>query len=148
MANSRKKLKQMKSIVKVRQVQLNTEVQTLSSIRHLKLEALKELKHNEKLYIEGVDKLNIERQSQNRSQLGPLESSLDFVKAKWERCMREVRRIEDRERAQIAQVLNAELNLKSVEKLSDKYEQEVIQLAQQQEQKAIDEIALRKFHKN
>ena len=62
--------------------------------------------------------------------------------------MREVRRIEDRERAQIAQVLNAELNLKSVEKLSDKYEQEVIQQAQQQEQKNIDEIALRKFHKN
>ena len=62
--------------------------------------------------------------------------------------MREVRRIEDHERAQIAQVLNAELNLKSVEKLSDKYEQEVIQQAQQQEQKNIDEIALRKFHKN
>ena len=81
MANLRHKLKKMLPILKVKKFKVDEESKTLSEIRIQKETAMSELQRYQKLYIEGIDQLNIERQSADRSRLPVLENSIDYAKS-------------------------------------------------------------------
>lgn len=146
MSTPERKLARMKPIVRVRKIQLDQESLELAKIRLEKTEKMKELRGHQREYMFGIDKLNAERASNAPKMLEVLENSVDYVKNRWQQCIRELRLIEERERAQIANTLTADRSLKSVQKLEDRYRFEARTVDVKREQKELDEIVLRKFH--
>jgi flagellar export protein FliJ len=92
--------------------------------------------------------LNHVRGSRGRANLDTLEAGLDGVKAQWYRLYRDVQEAERKEKAQIAQLLAAERELKSIEKLLNRYEAEHKQQLGKAEQAMLDDVALRRFLAN
>jgi flagellar export protein FliJ len=141
-----RKLARMKPIVRVRKIQLDQESLELAKIRQEKTEKMQELRGHQREYMLGIDKLNAERSASEPRMLEVLENSVDYVKNRWQHCIRELRLIEEKERAQIANTLTADRGLKSVQKLEDRYRFEARSADVKREQKELDEIVLRKFH--
>lgn len=141
------KIKKTEILIRARKVQLQQETKLLMSIRDEKLQHLKELEQYQKSYISGIDTLNHERSSPNRSRLQTLEKSVDHSKSQWYRSMRQVKELEQKEKAQIQQVLVAQRNLKSIEIIRENYHTKLNQELKQQEQKTIDEFSTNQFGK-
>jgi flagellar export protein FliJ len=140
-----KKLKRVKPLIRAREAQLNSEAIILANVRNEKKLAMQELRKFQTLYMSGVEELNRERQSPQRDKLNTLEQSVDYAKAQWYQCLKTLREVEQKERAQIAQLFIAERNLKSVEKLEDRYGEQVQLHEKSVEQKQLDDVATRKF---
>lgn len=133
--------KKIQPLIKVRQAQLEIEHSRLQDLRLKKIEAVDALRLNQKKYLDGVDSLNQKRKQGNMKALLTLEGSLDSIKNSLYDNIREVRYREDEEKKQIGQVLLAQSNLKSLEKLSEQYAQQSANHQNQQEQKISDELA-------
>jgi hypothetical protein len=73
---------------------VDEEAAVLIAIRHEKIEVVKQMKDNQKRYMEGVEELNRIRISKVRQNLETLETSLDFVKQQWYKLYKEVQTIE------------------------------------------------------
>ncbi len=147
MQDPKSKLSKMRPLVKVRKIQLDRETIALEEIRREKRDKLLQLKRNQQEYIQGIDRLNIERQTSDPKMLTVLESSVDFAKQQWYSCIRDLRLIEEKEKAQLANMLTADRNLKSVEKLEEKYRFEYTTAELKREQKFFDEMAITRFNK-
>jgi flagellar biosynthesis chaperone FliJ len=147
MMNARRKVKRIKPLVRIRKNQLDQEVLVLIEIRQRKQLVLKELIHFQTQYMKGVEQLNIERQSPTRHMLSSLEQSVDYARARWFESYQKVQEAEREERAQLFQLRMAEKDLKSVQKLEERYEQNARTLAGAIEQKQLDESAIRNFTK-
>jgi flagellar export protein FliJ len=96
--------------------------------------------------MDGIDQLNKIRSSPNRTNLEALEASLDHVKNQWQELFKAVQALETREKAQIARLMEAERELKAVERLSERYERDFKKEMSRSEQKMLDEIAIRQFN--
>ncbi|MBF0440810.1 MAG: hypothetical protein HQK54_02790 [Oligoflexales bacterium] len=144
----RKRQARIQPIIKVRKVQVDEEMILLEQIRTDKVEAVKKLRDNQKLYMEGVEQVNKARKECDSKKLLTLEVGLDYVKSKWYKSLREVRTIEEKEKAQLAQLVNAQKNLKTIEKLSGRIGDEIAVQIQRDDQKNLDEIASKKFTAN
>src|SRR5688572_1818509 len=120
-----KKVKRVKPLIKVKKVAMDQEASALEHIRLEKRQAMSELKRYERLYISGIDQLNKERQSPLRENLEVLERGTDHYKAMWYECLKRMREIEMKERAQLNQLLMARKELKSMETLEDRYLSEI-----------------------
>lgn len=138
------KLKRNIPLVRIRKAQLDKENLTLMNIRQSKLAAINSLKEYQRQYIEGVEKLNRLRLAGELGQLMNLESSIDYVKGKWYSSLKEVRRIEEDEKAQVKVVLDAQQKLKTMEILGDRYRFEIIESERKADQKNMDEIAIQR----
>lgn len=147
MINARKKVMRIKPLVRIRKNQLDQEVLALIEIRQKKQAIMKELIHFQKQYMTGVENLNRERQSPTRTMLSSLEQAVDYARARWFESYQKVQETEREERAQLLQLRLAERDLKSVQKLEERYELNSRILANQTEQKQMDESALRGFAK-
>lgn len=147
MIELKEKIKKMKPIIKTKKNQLDQQTLLLSQIREHKLTALKQLDKYQREYIQGVESLNKARQSPQREQVDVLEASVDYVKSQWYRSLKEVRRMEEKERSQLGQVIIAQQSLKSIEHLKERYEQNLTEYMQKNERKQLDEVALQKFHR-
>ena len=145
MQQSFRKLKRVKPIIKLKQTRVDSEAELLSRIRDEKIAVVKTMKESQKKYMDGVDQLNQLRTSKDRSNLTTFESAIDHVKEQWWQLYRKVQEIERREKAQMNQLLIAERELKSIEKLREQYESEFQAETKRIEQKNVDELALRKF---
>jgi flagellar export protein FliJ len=145
MQQSMRKIKRVQPLIRMKKAKVDEEAAVLEAIRKKKLEIVSTMKENQRRYMEGVEQLNAVRASRGRSNLTTLEGSLDYVKAEWYRLYKMVQDVEAQERSQIEQVLFAERELKSVEKLQERYQVELTQEMKKQEQKTLDEIALRNF---
>lgn len=145
MIESARKNKKLEPLVKARKIQLDIEATRLAEIRRERLAREAELVSNQQQYLKGIEELNRERQSNNRSKLSTLEQSVDYIKMLWYSNLKELRRLELVEQAQLANVRVAETNLKVIEKLGVKYQEETAAHMQLREQKEIDAIALRTY---
>ena len=145
MALLKHKLKKLKPVIKAKKFAVDEQSKILMEIRHQKLLAQGELQKYQKLYIEGIDNLNQERQSPDRSKLDVLEGSIDYAKFKWYESLKIIKEIEVSERNQVQILNNAQKELHVFEKLNDKY----IGLIQKEEaikeQKMLDEFAIKAF---
>lgn len=147
MIDLKEKIKKMSPIIKSKQRLLDQQTLLLNQIRDHKLTALKQLEKFQNQYMNGVEYLNQARQSPHREQVGVLERSVDHAKSQWYNSLKEVRRMEDKERSQLNQVVKAQQSLKSVEYLKERYEESLLDFLKKQEQKQMDEVAAQSFYR-
>ena len=148
MIKTQKKIKRLGPIQKIRQDALDAEARKLDEIKKEKSQAVQLLRATQLQYINGVDTLNFERSNGNIDRLLILERGLDLVKDKWHKALQHLREIEADERLQTAQVVAAQINVKSLEKLEDRYVKQLNLEQSKADAKIIDQIALRQFVKN
>ena len=141
MKKLKQKIQRNQLLIKTRKAKLERESILLNEIRNEKLSALDQLSLYQKKYIEGVDVLNKERQSTDRSRLQPLESSLDHAKSQWYKCLSKVRELEEKEKVQLKEVVEAQSSLKAMEILAENDEKNLKVHFAKLEQKNLDEIA-------
>lgn len=145
MKKLQQKIKKNLLLIKSRQAELDQESVLLSKIRSQKLSALNELKKSQIKYVEGVEVLNQERQSPNRSKLDPLERSLDYAKLQWHKCLTEVRKLEEKEKSQLQNVLETRTKLKALQRLVESDSEDLRSEASKREQKNLDELATQRY---
>ena len=146
-SNSQQKASKLKPVIRAREIQVDQEMARLAELRGKKTELVVLLRKYQQDYVNGVDQLNTERSSMDRSKLNALESAVDYSKVIWYQTLRKVQEFETREREQLKQVLNAEMNLKSVERLLIKHVEAIKMLDRRSEQGDMDEIAARRVVK-
>lgn len=145
MKSIKAKIKSNKLLLKASQTNLDQASSQLSKVRDHKLAKLKDLKHHQKSYIEGVESLNKERLSKNRSQLDALERGVDHSKSQWYQCLKMVKDIEKQEKQCLENLLVAERKHKTFEKMQDQYLKELKLEMKLSEQRELDELALQQF---
>ncbi|SMF69516.1 hypothetical protein [Pseudobacteriovorax antillogorgiicola] len=148
MKSLEKKIKKTELLIKARKAQLDTESQSLALIRQRKIAQLQELDRHQKNYINGVNDLNIERQTGDRRMLSTIERSVDHSKSQWYKSLREVKTWEEKEKQQIEQVLLAQRNLKSMEKVQENHFQALKKEVDVREQKEMDDLSVQRFARN
>jgi len=141
----KEKLKRVKPLIKARKAQLDEESRHLEEIRQRKRAIATSLNEYQVKYLEGVERLNKERASPNRQHALTLEASVDHVKTRWYQSLKALREMESHEKAQLEYVRMAHTNLRAVEILQERYSGELAAAADKNEQKQLDEIALRRF---
>ncbi len=141
-----KKIKRVGPLIRVKQDRVEAESMVLNQIRLAKQKIVQDMRENQRKYMRGVEDLNQTRSSRLRDNLETLESGLDYIKSEWYRLYREVQTMESREQKQIQVLLEAERDLKAVERLREKYEVEYKKELGKVEQKQLDEISIRQFN--
>src|SRR6476469_1546664 len=121
MTNFAQKIQRMEPLIKIRGIQLDQQLFFLQQIQARKQSAKDELLRCQHMYIKGIDRLNLERQSPERRMLEALERSIDLAKSLWHKRLMELRAVEEEERAQEQAVKLAHKNLKMLEKLDVRY---------------------------
>ena len=142
MQKIKSKIKQMKPLITIRKAKLDQETILLNSIRKEKADALELLQKNQTSYMQGVERLNKERTRGNLVTLPTLGRGLDRVKDLWYQSLTTVRSIEERERQQLVQVVDARKNLKSMETLEETYQTQLSAELKRAARKETDEMAI------
>ncbi len=142
MANSQQKKKRIQPLIKIRKIQLDQETALLNQIQLKREEAAQALMQSQQTYIEGVEKLNQERQSSERKLVSALEQGVDFAKAQWYQRLMALRAVEEEERLQSRQVAEAHKRMKMLEHLDERYLEQYLKQLNIQEQKQLDEFAI------
>jgi flagellar export protein FliJ len=145
MQDSLKRIKKVHPLVRAKKAMLDQEASTLAQIRQEKIAVVQRMKENQKKYMDGVDHLNVVRESAERSNLETLENGLDLIKSKWYQLYKDVQTVEQKEKAQMGNVLNAQRELKKMEKLREKYEKQYHAEISKGEQKEQDELSLQRY---
>ena len=138
------KSKKIDPVIKARRLAVELEAKNLMKIRAEKLQLVRQIKHYQKEYLLGVEKVNSERSKSQFETISTLESSVDLVKDRWYETLRDLRMAEDREKAQLANLIVARKHLLAVEQLSDRYQKEIVAFQEKLEQKTLDELTLRR----
>ena len=148
MSDALKKLKRLEPLARVRQVQLDQESLILAAIRMEKNIVEVELKRHQEEYLRGVGMLNEARNSLDRNCLEPLEKGLDKVKNKWHITLRKLQVVIQKEKAQVAQTLLAQKNMKTMEILQENYFAKDLEIKKMTDTKLMDDLGNKRFLKN
>jgi flagellar biosynthesis chaperone FliJ len=140
-----KKIQRVQPIIKLKQSKVDEESVALAQRRAEKVEIVKQMKENQRRYMDGVEELNTLRTSRARSNLDTMEQALDYVKDQWWKLYKKAQEAERREAEQLAALLAAERELQAVMKLSARYEVEYQTEVKHAERKQLDEFAIRNF---
>lgn len=139
-----RKMKRVQPILKLKKSKVDEETSMLLAIRAEKQKAVKEMRESQQKYMKGVEDLNRVRASEDRSNLATLEAALDAVKIHWYTLFKRVQEVENKEKAQVNQLIAAEKDLKSIENLEEKYNKAFQKDMAKAEQKSLDELAVRR----
>lgn len=139
------KIKRIKPLIKIRKNKVDKASFELLQIKIDKDRVQKELYNLQMQYLEYVQKLNEERQSADRANLILLEQNVDYLKQKWIQTLYRLKNLEKKEQQQMEILLQSKKDLNVIEKLQEKYQQQVAINIAAEEQKAIDQIAIRRF---
>ncbi|HYX33633.1 MAG TPA: hypothetical protein VE954_11000 [Oligoflexus sp.] len=142
MPSPKQKTQKIQPLIKIRKLQLDQETMRLNQIKLKREEAAQALMQSQRTYIEGVDKLNRERQSPERKMLPALEQGVDFAKAQWYQRLMALRAVEEEERRQFMMVAEAQKKMKMLEHLDERYGEQHTKHMKIQEQKQLDEFAI------
>ena len=142
MADAQEKKQKIQPLMRVRQMQLDHELLILNQIKQKREQASGELQHFQVAYIQGIDRLNKERQSPERKMLEALEQSVDYAKLQWYHKLKNLRMIEHAERLQNKVVSDSHQRLRMLEKLDERYAEQNAKHAKTVEQKQLDEFAI------
>jgi flagellar export protein FliJ len=140
-----RKIKRVEPIIRMKRQKVDEEAAVLAAIRQQKMQIVASMKESQRRYMDGYQELNNLRSSSDRKNLATLEGALDSVKSQWEKLRLEVERVELKEKAQITHLLTAERDLRAVEKLKERYAGQINEGTRRQEQKDMDEHALRRY---
>lgn len=145
MIELKNKKKRIKPLLRVRKLQLDQEALALMQIQQVKKQKMDELMDNQRKYLNGVEQLNQHRQSMAQGMLLTVEESVDHIRNVWHLTLHQLKEIEQKERAQMANVLVAQRNLQAIEKLEERYGQGIALEEKRKEQQALDETAARLY---
>jgi flagellar biosynthesis chaperone FliJ len=145
MVSLSKKSKRLDPIIEDRKTVFDEENQKLVAVRQKKIAVVAEMKAKQREYITGVERLNSERGSTDRLLLNALEMGLDSVKQSWMKLYQAVLECEREEEVQFNTMNLAHRNLEAIKHLKQKYDIELTKESNRREQKATDELALRRF---
>lgn len=140
-----RKIKRVEPIIRMKRQKVDEEAAVLVAIRQQKMQIVASMKDSQRRYMDGYQELNKLRSSADRRNLATLESALDSVKSQWEKLRLEVERVELKEKVQITHLLTAERDLRAVEKLKERYAGQINESTRRQDQKTMDEHALRRY---
>lgn len=143
--SSHAKIKRVQPLIRIKKTKVEEEAAALQVIRQEKVKIVASMKENQRRYLEGIEQLNRIRGSRDRDNIETLESAVDHVKGEWYRLYQDVQAIEHKEKLQFSQLLMAERELRSVEKLEERYRNERQREIARSEQKHLDDIAIRQF---
>lgn len=147
MQSAAKKAKRLEPVIEERKARFDNELTQLAVVRKKKIEAVSAMRATQKEYMDGVNRLNEERSTQNRLMLDALETGLDNVKNLWMKLYQDVIEIEKMEKDQAELMSRAHRDLEAIKTLQSKYKAEWAQEQSKREQKSLDEHALRKFYR-
>jgi flagellar export protein FliJ len=139
-----RKMKRVQPILKLKKSKVDEETSMLLAIRAEKQKVVREMRESQQKYMKGVEDLNRVRASEDRSNLATLEAALDAVKIHWYTLFKRVQEVENKEKAQVNQLIAAEKDLKSIENLEEKYNKAFQKDMAKAEQKSLDELAVRR----
>ncbi|WP_141731060.1 hypothetical protein [Oligoflexus tunisiensis] len=142
MTKPKQKMQKLQPLIKIRKLQLDQETAVLNRIQLKREEAAEALMQSQRTYIEGVEKLNRERQSSERKMLTALELGVDYAKAQWYQRLMTLRAVEEEERHQRLMVAEAQKRMKMLEHLDERYLEQHMKQMKIQEQKQLDEFAI------
>jgi hypothetical protein len=141
-----RKIKRVQPIIRIKQARVDEEMAVLEAIRRQKIDVVQAMKDSQRRYMAGIETLNQARTSRMRTNLETLESGIDHVKTQWYKLYQSVQDLERKEKAQIAQLLTAERELRSIEKLQERYQIELRRELAGAEQKNANDIAIGRYN--
>lgn len=141
----KQKIKKLQPIINSKRIKFDEANKVLQTLRLSRMEALKKLEKDQKEYIQGVEVLNQARVTPDRNEVSYLEQSVDSAKSNWYQSLKSLREAEEKEKIVLNLVFNIQKEIKSFEKLEEKYRHNLNLKIQQIEQKEHDEIAVKQF---
>ena len=148
MDNYLQKIEKIKTVVKVRERELNFSRTELVKTQKDKASMLNKLTNSQKSYMKAVDDLNKIRMCNNSDpQSLAIETSIDYVRNTWAEQLTEVRRLEKQERIQLVMIKDLEAKLKATEIIMNKYESEYKESISRKEQNHLDDFVNHRYAK-
>jgi len=145
MRNQLKKIERLDPVIEIKQKRVDEEASFLGEIRREKAKMESDLVSWQQRYLDGVARLNVLRESGNRSMLAALESAIDHARETLFSLFQRLKEVDGIEAAQMIQLNMAQRELSAVERLQEVYRQRFRKDLGRKEQKGLDEIALRRF---
>jgi flagellar export protein FliJ len=148
MQEIQRKMKRIKPVVEIRRREMEHEASSLVQLQMKKNELVKTLRMHQKMYLDGIQDLNLARSNNDGARVQLLESSVDFARDRWTKSFKEVQQLEKIEKSQIEQLSIAQRELKIAEILEEKYHQEFKSEIGRKEQADMDEVAIQSHFRN
>ena len=145
MSTSHKKFKKLESVVKIKNFENDKCIFALQAAQKNKMAAENKLHKTQADYVAGVDRLNIERASLERNKLEILERALDFLKSEWVKSFQNFKEMERVEKECLRVVNVNRVEIKQIGKISGKYFSTFQGELAKNDQKNLDEVAIRRF---
>jgi flagellar biosynthesis chaperone FliJ len=140
-----RKVKRLDPILEIRKSRFETENQKLVALKQKKEAASLAVQRKQAEYMEGLERLNQERNTSERSMLEALEIGLDSIKQDWISLYALMVDCERAETLQHGVVIEVFRDLESIKVLQSKYQTSLRQQELKSEQKSFDELALKRF---
>ena len=140
-----KKIARLDPVVGIKQKRVDEEAIILANIRREKARMESELSAWQQRYLNGVGRLNTERESAGRGMLSALESAVDHARETLFVLFQKLKEVDSVEHSQVMQLSIVQRELSAVEKLQEAHKIRMRKEISRHEQKGLDEIALRRF---
>lgn len=145
MQEAKRKLKKVKPLVKMRQMEMEKASLKLIEIREEKKIVVQKMRESQQSYMIGVEKLNQMRTGSDFSILSTMESGLDYLRSVWIDLFKEIKIIESKENAQLHQLTIAQNDLLAAEKLEEKYYLNFQKVRANKQQLMDDEMSVQRY---
>lgn len=140
-----KKISRLDPVIGIKQKRVDDEAVILAGIRREKTKMESELFAWQERYLNGVGRLNTERESAARGMLSALESAVDHARETLFKLFQKLKEVDSIEHSQIMQLTIVQRELSAVEQLQEVHRIKFRKDLSRQEQKALDEVSLRRF---
>jgi flagellar biosynthesis chaperone FliJ len=130
-----KKISRLDPVIGIKQKRVDDEAVVLAGIRREKTKMESELFAWQERYLNGVGRLNAERESAARGMLSALESAVDHARETLFKLFQKLKEFDSIEHSQLS----------AVEQLQEVHRIKFRKDLSRQEQKALDEVSLRRF---
>ena len=140
-----KKIARLAPVLDIKKTRVDAEAVALAAILREKSKLESELMAWQQKYLNGVTRLNAERESVERPMLLALEAAVDHARETLFVFFQRLKEVDLAEQAQVMRVNMVQRELSAVEKLQETHRERFKKELSRNEQKGHDEIALRRF---
>ena len=140
-----KKIARLDPVVGIKQKRVDEEAVILAEIRREKTKMESELFAWQERYLNGVGRLNAERESKGRGMLSALEAAVDHARETLFKLFQRLKEVDGIEQSQMMQLSIVQRELSAVEQLQEVHRIKFRKDFSRHEQKSLDEVSLRRF---
>lgn len=143
----KRKKKHLGALLKVRKAKLEQEVLILMNLKNEASRLTKKLNDDQLGYLQAVEKLNQARITQEMIVLAAYDKGIDRCKEEWLTTLKKLREAENAIKSQNNKLKQAQMDLKAVEGLQEKTDQEYTKELARLEQAISDDLVNQKYVK-